>query len=58
MQQYGSVNILQAEYLAKAEGQGSTEKSILDALKLSYETKVKELQEVEVQLVRVLRDLG
>ncbi|CAN0393219.1 unnamed protein product [Pylaiella littoralis] len=38
---------LQAEYKAKAEGQGSTDKSILDALKRSYEAKVKQLEEAE-----------
>eukprot|EP00903_Cladosiphon_okamuranus_P011285 g10641.t1 len=38
---------LQAEYKAKAAGEGVDEKNILEALKQSYATKVKELEEEE-----------
>ncbi|CBJ28741.1 conserved unknown protein [Ectocarpus siliculosus] len=38
---------LQAEYVAKASGEGADDKSILDSLKQSYTTKVKELEEAE-----------
>lgn len=41
----------QAEYKAKAEGEGANEKSILDALKQSYAAKVKELEEAEVRCI-------
>lgn len=40
---------LQAEYVAKASGEGANEKSILDSLKQSYTTKIKELEEAEVR---------
>lgn len=38
----------QAEYKAKAKGEGGDEKKILEALKQSYAAKVKELEEAEV----------
>ncbi|CAB1096392.1 unnamed protein product [Ectocarpus sp. CCAP 1310/34] len=38
---------LQAEYVAKAAGEGSDDKSIMNSLKQSYTTKIKELAEAE-----------
>lgn len=44
----------QAEYKAKAGGEGVDEKSILEALKQSFASKVKELEEKEVCCILTL----